>query len=528
MKNFESGSNDSYEPKNVNLEWVMLKELAQNGSIPLNDLGGGEIDTATREHYMQYGRKVIDLINSLPDRLNDDMKIENINEIYQMADEGGVKAGLEQAVNFKLQHLSLEHVGRVTFGREVNLTREEEQKVEALREKVIDMNESMPGILAEEFPSGNYLYHGSTVDRLEKIFQTGGLKNGVALREDDSEISAFDFNSGFEGLSWSMNQIDALPGSRGHLAGFVAAPEDLLGGGTNLVVPSRPAPFEVLQVGEKINPQEFYAVKNQLETWGDGGVSIGEKNNVDSNLMRMFMYKEGHQFLGQSKLWEYDNGLSPEELRECYTLDEAGNLIWNEDLSQKSEVAPAIPWIQSLVDRDIFARNGYAELDSVEKVLDYARSNRDFVQILLATEREIVAPINERYNQMLENATAVRVPVGKMYFVTSHQDLDGWLKVVARTGAEPKGILLYDDDQVVLENFASQYEGNHKELSREIGRVMDVNESFWKDEMGFDPSELPRSGSKGQVLLESVVKRDKLIRLNAEGQIEVVLSDSLG
>ena len=45
--------------------------------------------------------------------------------------------------------------------------------------------------------------------------------------------------------------------------------------------------------------------------------------------------------------------------------------------------------------------------------------------------------------------------------------------------------------------------------------------------MGFDPSELPRSGHKGQVLLESAVKRDKLICLNAEGWMEVVSSDSV-
>ena len=132
MKNFEPDVSEDNEPKNVNLEWAMLKELAQSGDISLKD--GTELDASMRERYLQYGRKVIDLINSLPDRPSDDVKVEGINEIYQMADEGGVKAGLEQAVNSKLQHLSLEHVGRVTFGREVNLTSEEEQKVEALLE----------------------------------------------------------------------------------------------------------------------------------------------------------------------------------------------------------------------------------------------------------------------------------------------------------------------------------------------------------------------------------------------------------
>lgn len=294
------------------------------------------------------------------------------------------------------------------------------------------------------------------------------------------------------------------------------------GGGTHLVVPSRPAPYEVLQVASKINPKEFYAVKNQLETWGDGGVSIGERNNVDSNLMRMLMYEEGDIFRGNSKVYDYDGDLSETELRKYYTLDEEGNLTWDEDVYQKSEVPPALPWMQSLIDRDIFARNGLGELDSVQKVIERAKSDQDFIKVLVATERATVKPINELYEEMLDDAGAIRIGVDQMYFVASHQDLDDWLKVMARTSVEPKGILLYDDNQVVLENFASQYEGNHRELSQEIGRVIDVDTDFWKNEMNLDPETTPRSGHRGQVLLESVVNRDTIIRLNESGKLETV------
>lgn len=141
------------------------------------------------------------------------------------------------------------------------------------------------------------MYHGSTVERLEKILQTGGIKNGVALLEDDPNINAFDLNSGFEGVSWSLDAIDALPGTRGHIAGFLAAPEDILASDEQLVIPSRPAPYEVLQVKGEIGAEELYQLKNQYETWGDGSASLGEKNSVHGNLMRMLMYQEGHRFL---------------------------------------------------------------------------------------------------------------------------------------------------------------------------------------------------------------------------------------
>lgn len=474
-----------------------------------------------RKRCQRRGEFLLSIINRMPDKLDDETKTEKLDKIYQVAERAGIGDSLNEVLEYKWKNPSYERVGKETFGDKVELSEEEWQRVESLREKVVDLTEVAPGALAEEFPSGKYLYHGSTVSKIEKIFKTGGLKNGVALLEDDPEVSAMSLNSGFEGISWSMNGIDALPGTRGHMAGFLSAPENLLGD-TRLVIPSRPAPYEVLQVGKKINPKELYVMKNQLETWGDGSISFGEKNNVDSNLMWMLMYKEGDKFAGNSTVYNFKGDMSETALQKYYTLDDQGNLTWDEDLYQKSEVPPALPWIQSLIDRDIFTKNGFEGLDNVQEVLDYAKTDGDFIRSLIATERTVAKPLDEQYGKMLDDASAVRVSIDKMYFVASHQDLEDWLKVMARTGVEPKGILLYDDDQVVMENFASRFEGNHKELSREIGRAVDVDDSFWKNEMGLDPESTPRSGYRGQVLLESAVRRDKAIQLGNNGRLEVV------
>lgn len=253
------------------------------------------------------------------------------------------------------------------------------------------------------------------------------------------------------------------------------APENLLRDDTYMVVPSRPAPYEVLQISKGVDPKEFYSLKNQLETWGDGNISLGERNNVDDNLMHMLMYKEGDMINGYSRVYDYDGDLSAAELQKYYKINENGSVIWGDDLYQKSEVPPALPWLQSLIDREIFAKNDLEELDSVQKAVDYAKSNEDFIRSLIATEREVKKPIFERYEKMQKGAKAIRLPMDQMYFVASHHDLEDWLRVMARTSVQPKGILLYDDNQVILENFASQYEDNHKELSHEIGQAVAVD-----------------------------------------------------
>lgn len=178
---------------------------------------------------------------------------------------------------------------------------------------------------------------------------------------------------------------------------------------------------------------------------------------------------------GYSRVYDYDGDLSAAELQKYYKINENGSVIWGDDLYQKSEVPPALPWLQSLIDREIFAKNDLEELDSAQKAVDYAKSNEDFIRSLIATEREAKKPIFERYEKMQEGAKAIRLPMDQMYFVASHHDLEDWLRVMARTSVQPKGILLYDDNQVILENFASQYEGNHKELSREIGQAVAVD-----------------------------------------------------
>lgn len=508
--------------RNNNAEWAALKETAATSTEHLSMATEYQRNPEEREKYRRRGEWLLKIVNRLPARPDEEEKAEKLTKIHRAAERAGIAEDLTRAIDDKLHPRFVGEIGKLTFENgDEELSIEEEKRVEKLREKVFDLAGSEPGELASQFPSGNFLYHGSSIDKIEKIFQSSGLKNGIALVEDNPETSGFDLNSGYEGISWSMNEIDALPGTRGHIAGFVAAPEDVLADDEQLVVPSRPAPYEVLQMNKKIDAKELYRLKTQYETWGDGGISLGEKNNVHNNLMRMLMYQEGDTFFGSAKAYQYDGDTSAEEMRKHFTLDEDKKVVWDEDMQQKSEVPPALPWFQALIDRGSLQRAGYEDLKDVESVVEQTKHDEDFVKRLIATVKYETKPVEEAYEQGLDAASAVRIRPEEMYFVTSHQDLEPWLKVMARNRVEPKGILLYDDDQVVVENFASDYEGNHKELGAEIGNAVGVNREFWRNEMGFDPEELPRSGHKGQVLLESTVKRDKSIQMQ-DGELIVV------
>ena len=76
--------------------------------------------------------------------------------------------------------------------------------------------------LGKDFPGGSFLYHGAKGEVLLKILETGVLKNVVAMREEAKAAAEKEGrkpepvrnNSGFEGISWNFNKIDALFGDR--------------------------------------------------------------------------------------------------------------------------------------------------------------------------------------------------------------------------------------------------------------------------------------------------------------------------
>ncbi len=107
----------------------------------------------------------------------------------------------------------------------------EAREVERLRQRVVHTTdtEHAQEVTERAFPSGTFMFHGAKTASMVNILRSGYLMNARALHDDPSKR---DDNGGEEGISWSLGDIDAIPGSRFHLAGFMAAPEKVLGGGS--------------------------------------------------------------------------------------------------------------------------------------------------------------------------------------------------------------------------------------------------------------------------------------------------------
>ena len=259
------------------------------------------------------------------------------------------------------------------------------RSVEKLRERVVDMTTAQEGVLASDFKSGTYLFHSATVEGIEGIFESGEILNageiyerklaakreemmmsGRSQEEIEKELKGVMVrrNSGQEGISWSVNGIDAMPGTRGKIAGFVAAPELTLGE-DKLVIPSRPAPYELLQVSSSVDTRELFEAKKQYEVWGYKNFTLSESATVESGLMRLKMnidYGDEPDKYGfySSRIKKFVElgGLSADELRRHFEITEDNHIRIDEDLHQQKfdekYIPPAAVFVQAMIDQGKF------------------------------------------------------------------------------------------------------------------------------------------------------------------------------
>jgi len=226
--------------------------------------------------------------------------------------------------------------------------------------------------LRQNFPSGNFVYHGTEFGRVIKILTSGYLRSVKALTETHGK--KVDNNSGYEGVSWSLNEIEALPGDRFHLAGFLGSPVNILDPNQQFTVPSRPAPFELIQISRDIEPNEFYDFKIQDEIYRDISI-MGERNSVVSNLVKVADFESKNtseddsipmliKFLNEhpddqelaQKLRKFyqirtkDGQLKPFQGKGENFNNPDSTIKLSEALLQQNEIPVAAVWIQALID----------------------------------------------------------------------------------------------------------------------------------------------------------------------------------
>lgn len=407
----------------------------------------------------------------------------------------------------------------------------EKAELDKLLERTVDittLTEAELASLSRSFPSGNFVYHGTGTEQLIKILDTGVLANAKALYERENEAAKAEGrdagivqrNSGFEGVSWSMNGIDALPGDRYHLAGFLAAPEAILNDTQQFAVPSRPAPNEVLQISGEVDASKFYDAKTQFELYCNPGM-FGETNSVLDNLVSVSMWEdeESRQFRDEPMLYQIKRGLLAQpdyqdQLRERYSVTEKGKIRLDPDLLQQidNEIPVAAVWLQAVIDTGRLQGTQFADKE-LPAIIDQLNGD-NFKELFGASRQDW-----EQYEAVLDEAEKfagnVEVPVESMYFVAPRKDADTWLKVMARSPHKPAGILLYDDKKVRLENFASLHRGDHTELTRELQTAINPENDGYIDYgqvLGVEFNDDMRTGHKHQVIAEKYLSNRRVIR----------------
>lgn len=420
-----------------------------------------------------------------------------------------------------------EYIGSHELGTDT-----EKAELEILLERTIDittLSEPETSRLLHDFPSGNFVYHGTGTEQLIKILDTGILANAKALYEREKatakaegrETKMIRRNSGFEGVSWSMNGIDALPGDRYHLAGFIAAPEAILSDTCQLAIPSRPAPYEVVQISTKVEAAKFYEAKTQFELYLNPGI-FGESNSVFDNLISISIWEkeENRQLRDEPMLYSAKRGLlaQPEyqdRLRSLYSVDDSGRIRLNTDLFQQidNKIPVAAVWLQAAIDTGRLKDTQFANKE-LAAIID--ELNSENITVLLGACRQDW----EEYEAVIDEAGkvsgSVEVPVENMYFVAPRKDAKAWLEVLARSQHKPAGILLYDDKEVRLENFASLHGGDHAKLTEELKAAIKPENKRYIDYakvLGTEFKDDMRTGHKHQVIADRHLDNCATIRL---------------
>jgi hypothetical protein len=410
----------------------------------------------------------------------------------------------------------------------------ESQRVEKLRQRTYELStldHEGESKIAADFHTGNFLYHGTGTSSIIEILESGAIANANAIREREKAAAALEGrdakliknNSGYEGISWSMNEIDALPGDRFHLAGFLAAPETALGESDQLVIPSRPAPNEVLEVPAGIDANKFYTAKTQLELYRQPGL-FSETNSLLGNVLALkFWHSPDRTKYNEEPLLEIaKRGILAEpdykdRLRSLYTLGKEGEIQLSPDLLQQvgNELPVAAVWIQAAIDNGRFKDTEFDGKDLVG-VIDSV--DDDNFAKLVGLSRPDWTPSDKYLDEQEEHMSSVEVSVEDMYFVAPKKDVETWIQVIARSGRMPKGILLYDDKKIRLENFASVHRGDHSSLTAELQKAINPNNPAhidYSDVLGTSFTDDMRAGHRHQVIAEkhlsnrgSIIKQD--------------------
>lgn len=320
------------------------------------------------------------------------------------------------------------------------------------------------------FPNGNYLLHTTDIDSVAHVLDCGQLTSTVRLMEHRLATPRKETHGGDFGISCSCNGLQVVPGTLGHLAGFMTSPEEAQKKGT-LFVPVDASTYELLFIRDSVNVDRYKELQAQRIIWQK---AMKEFMNLDlclehyrgaiekSNLMNTIR-KVAKMARAQGDTAEF---------RAMYQFKD-GQTVFDPKILETS-ISPLAVLVQSSID------GGDAEGVIGRKVNDIYEMTVDELQKLIPVimmefvPDEMEALSREIMEVGLRAGANTWLGTEEQVFVCSEKDLESvWKYVFAHSEKPPRAVLVFNGKQIRVPDFTlHKGEGDHQKLECAIRQVI--------------------------------------------------------
>ena len=401
--------------------------------------------------------------------------------------------------------------------------------------------------IERDFPAGNFLFHGASTDACIKILTSGKLMDSNAVAAvAKTKGESFKSRGGTEGISWSFNSIDALPGDRYHMAGFVTSIGLALEEGQQLAVPANPALFELQQVTGNVDMNRIRVLGIQDKNFNSKysrTYEITNKNSGDIvNSLQFFIESLKNNTPDESPLYKWLQGSLKTSGTDRQALIEKirgvtlpngkfepnakmrsdGHIYMSSALGERKKddnVPRSVAYLQAFLD-SISAPSPGQPKDVIELLERIAKNPTGHSATKVTARVKYDADFhNSQFDSEAKNIEPTIVDIENLWFVCSDADLPQWSKVIAGLPHKPRGIMTYDGDTVRISDWQNRY-GDYEELSRQLKQTIDPRNKgkAYEEILGLDRhagEELDyskRAYGKHQVIASKYLRKAKVLK----------------
>lgn len=328
-------------------------------------------------------------------------------------------------------------------------TEVESHRIEELRKIVLnntELTEEQTDELRKIFPSGNFLYHGSDLDGCVKILDSGEIASTATLKGRNHDIQS---KAGEDcGIAWNFNKVGVLPGDPYHISGFLTSPESVLRSSkTKLIVPWRPGENELELIPSNFDYKKYTHATTQQEIMVGAYFQAAEfkRYQIEGEEMHDTIFTSPDLSLSQNLTAVREGVLTVDELRKFYEIKDDGVIEFDPDIITDGRGLSSIVALQAYLDNPLMKTPRFTDRLQIKGEDITQLTDKEVFDILDAGIRGLSFDYRQGLMKELEDLQAgtddITVGIENTIFVAPENDLEQWLKILARTGKSPKFIL---------------------------------------------------------------------------------------